>query len=248
MKLHDQRQWHECPPFWGCECLQKLDSKFTNVFAEMKPKSCPSTRHTGKVYVTETGRELCIVNEKLAHLRRHGTSHSQWFVLFESTNSFKVLTSPSFYNLPPSVLTLLKRPDPPSAFWFRGRVVHLRWWPQPTQRWKAWGKEMFPATVHPTPTSSVGRKILVPSWQQHLEGLMNVCRALPGLKMKDSLWAQRLIDVCYFECFAKGLFSYKWTLIQELWEGHGTEESQVWSSTRMFFLHQSFQIQQFPIL
>lgn len=80
-------------PILRAWCLRKLDSKSTDVFAEMKPNQCLSARRAGTVYVTETGREMHLVDEKWAHLRKYGACRSERYVLFGSTNSFKVFTS-----------------------------------------------------------------------------------------------------------------------------------------------------------
>lgn len=86
-----------------------------------------------------------------------------------------------------------------------------------------------------------GREILVPRRQQHPEGFVDVCRVLPGLKVKDILETPPLIEVGYFQCFPKELFSMEMNAnahpaAVEKDTGR-TGQSQVWSSTNIFFFH-----------
>lgn len=86
--------------------------------------------------------------------------------------------------------------------------------------WELYAERMTAA--HPTKLKDLGKGAISPGnqhilltgkedtwagWQQYLEGLMSICRALPGLKMKDILGTQPLIAVCYFECFTQNFFS-----------------------------------------
>lgn len=53
--------------FWGCKCLQGLDSKFTDVLAEMKPNLCLSLTYTARVYIIKRKQayEINLFNENL---------------------------------------------------------------------------------------------------------------------------------------------------------------------------------------
>lgn len=43
--------WRYLPPFWGCKCLQRWDSKFTNGFVETRPSLYLLMRYIGRVYI-----------------------------------------------------------------------------------------------------------------------------------------------------------------------------------------------------